>query len=420
MKKILSLFVALLLCSVWVFAGGQKEGAANTPASLSLLFYSPELQEQYNDMAAAYKQATGVTLNIDVHQADFRTILTSRINSGDIPDIFMSSAYADNTTYKDYVYDMTNEPFIKKIQPTALQGVTVNGHVLGYPFLVQSHSFIYNKAVFDKVGLKTLPKTIPELAADAQKIQDAGIQPFATGFKEFWVLPQTAWQVLAPYAKSNYGGFEAFTQKLNDGTLKFSDIPEMKNVFDLLDLIKKYGGPKPNESDFNDQTASIATGKVAMIHQGNWAEDTIRKTNPDVQLGFMPGPVGDSPDGAGIMYDSNQTLRVYKDSKNLKAALAWLDWLTTSDYGKNWIPGKIKQLSPIIGAPAPDSAIAKETVSLIDKGVPAYPWFYQMWPTGTEQTLGAILQGYCAGQTNRAETLKALDSQYAKIANAAK
>jgi len=418
LKKILLSLMILMLTGIGAFAKGQQESAK--PATLSLLFYSPELTDQYNEMAAAYKAATGVTLDITVLQADYRTVLNSRVNSGDVPDIFMSSAYADNSTYKDYVYDLTDQDFIKNISPTALQGVTVNGRITGYPFLVQSHSFIYNKEIFAKLGITTLPRTIPELAAVAAKIQAAGIQPFATGFKEFWVLPQTAWQVLAPVAAKSYGGFQNFATKLNDGSLKFSDIKEMSNVFDLLDLIKKYGGPKPNESDFNDQTSSIATGKVAIIHQGNWAEDTIKKTNPNVQLGYLVGPVGNSPDGAGIMYDSNQTIRVAKDGKNLQAALAWLRWLTTSDYGKSWIPAKIKQLSPIIGAAAPDSQIAQATVSMITAGVPAYPWFYQMWPTGTEQTLGSILQGYCAGQTDRAQTLQALDSQYAKIANAAK
>ena len=417
-KKLLLVFGAVLLTSAFAFAGGQSESGSKAPVTLNLLFYSPELQQQYDDMAAAYQKATGVTLNITVLQTNYRTVLNSRVNSGDIPDVFMSSAYADNKTYKDYVYDLSNEDFIKKIQPSALAGVTVDGKILGYPFLVQSHSFIYNKAVFQKVGITTLPKTIPDLAAVAQKIQAAGIQPFATGFKEFWVLPQTAWQVLAPVAKAY--GYEKFASDLDNGTLKFSQIKEMKYVFDLLDVIKKYGGPKPNESDFNDQTASIATGKVAMIHQGNWAEDTIRKINPNVELGFMPGPVSDSPSGAGIMYDSNQTIRIAKDGKHLQAALDWLRWLTTSDYGKNWIPSKIKQLSPIIGAAAPDSQIAQQTVSLISNGTPAYPWFYQMWPTGTEQTLGAILQGYCAGQTDRAQTLQALDSAYAKIANAQK
>lgn len=420
MRKMTVVALALLVATGSLFAAGQKEAAAaKGPVTLNLLFYSPELADQYNDMVAAYKAETGVTLDITVLQADYRSVLTSRINSGDIPDVFMSSAYADNNTYKDYVYDLTNEDFMKNIQSSALQGVTVDGKILGYPFLVQSHSFIYNKKVFRDLGITTLPKTLDELDAVAQKIQAAGIQPFATGFKEFWVLPQTAWQALAPAVVKNYGGYEAFVKKLNSGDLKFKNIPEMKQVFDLLDLIKKYGGPKPNESDFNDQTSSIATGKVAIIHQGNWAEDTIRKTNPNVELGYLVGPAGSDAKGAGIMFDSNQTIRISKSSKNLKAALDWLRWLTTSEYGKNWIPGKIKQLSPIVGAKAPDSQIAKETVSMLGAGVPGYPWFYQMFPTGTEQQLGAILQGYCAGQTSRAETLDALDATYTKIAKAA-
>ncbi|WP_319562002.1 extracellular solute-binding protein [Marispirochaeta sp.] len=418
MKKVFAVFLMVLVCS-WAFAGGQKDADSGGSKTLDLLFYSPELQEQYKEMAAAYKEATGVTLDITVLQADYRTVLNSRINSGDVPDIFMSSAYADNSTYKDYIYDLTDEDFIQHIEPSALQGVTVNGRILGYPFLVQSHSLIYNKKVFSDLGITKLPGTIRELEETAKRIKDAGIQPFATGFKEFWVLPQTAWHVLAPVAVESYGGYENFVTMLNNGSLTFSDIPEMRNVFDVLDLIRKYGGPKPNESDFNNQTSSLAAGKVAIIHQGNWAEDTIRKTNPGADIGYLVGPVGNDPTRAGIMFDSNQTIRIAKDGKNLQAALDWLRWLTTSEYGKNWIPGKIKQLSPIKGASAPDAQIAEETVRMIAEGIPAYPWFYQMFPTGTEQTLGAILQGYCAGQTDRNETLAALDAQYTKISRAA-
>ena len=418
MKKMLFVVLAVLLAFGPLFAAGQQEQKAG-PVTLNVLFYSPELAEQYNDMVAAYKAETGVTLDITVLQTDYRSVLTSRLNSGDVPDIFMSSAYADNSTYKDYVYDLTNEDFIKKIEPSALQGVTVDGKVLGYPFLVQSHSFIYNKKVFADNGITTLPKTLADFEAVSKKLQANGVQPFATGFKEFWVLPQTAWQAIANVPAENYGGYENFVAKLNAGELKFKDIPQMSQLFDLLDLIKTYGGPKPNESDFNDQTSSLATGKVAMIHQGNWAEDSIRKTNPEVQIGFLVGPTGNTAATAGIMFDSNQTIRIAKDSKNLDAALAWLRWLTTSEYGRNWIPGKVKQLSPIIGAAAPDSQIAKETSALLASGTPGYPWFYQMFPTGTEQQLGAILQGYCAGITNRAQTLDALDSAYAKIAKAA-
>ena len=196
-----------------------------------------------------------------MNQADYVTLLRAKLNSGDIPDVFMSSAYADNTTYKDYVYDLTNADFMKMLEPSALTGVTVNGRITGYPFLVQSHSFIYNKKVFAAAGITALPRTIKEYEAVAQKLQAKGIQPFATGFKEWWVLPQTAWQVLAPIKDSFGGDYANFVDKLNSGALKFKDIKEMSTVFDVLDLIKKYGGPKPMESDFNDQCSLACNGQ---------------------------------------------------------------------------------------------------------------------------------------------------------------
>jgi raffinose/stachyose/melibiose transport system substrate-binding protein len=401
----------VLAAVVFVLVGVAVQAQSKT---LSVLFYSPELQEQYNDMIQQYQKETGVKLDLSVLQADYRSVLTARLNSGDTPDIFMSSAYADNETYKDYVYDLTKEDFIKNLEPTALTGVTLDGKVLGYPFLVQSHSFIYNKKVFKDAGITKLPTTMKELEAVCVKLQAKGIQPFATGFKEFWVLPQTAWQALAPLPAAYNGDYAKFVADLDSGKLRFQDIKEMSTVFDLLDLIKKYGGNKPLESDFNDQCAALANGKVAMIHQGNWAEGTIRKTNPDVQIGYLVGPTADAGK-AGIMFDSNQTIRIAKDRPNTQAAVAWLRWLTTSAYGKAWIPSKIKQISPIRGAAAPDAQLAQETSAMLAKNVPSYSWFYQRFPTGAEKDFGSFFQGYLAGQTTRAQTLAAIDSDYAKL-----
>ncbi len=408
-------------------AGSSQQAAESTkaeekkePVTIKLFFYSPELTDQYNDMAKQYNAETGNTLDITVQQADFVTMLNAKLNSGDIPDVFMSSAYADNVTYKDYSYDLTDEDFIQQMEPSTLNGVTLDGRITGYPFLVQSYSYIYNKKIFADNGITELPRTIAEYEEVSKKLEAKGIQPFATGFKEWWVLPQTAWQVLAPINEAYGGDYQKFVNELNSGNLKFKDIKEMSNVFDVLDLIKKYGGPKPMESDFNDQTSALATGKVAIIHQGNWAEDTIRKTNPDVNIGYLLGPTGNDASKANFSFFSNQTIRIAKDGKNLQAALDWLRWITTSDYGKKWIPEKIKQLSPIKGAVAADAQLAKETIDLLAKNTPNFPLYYQMFPTGSEQGLGTILQGYCAGSKTREQTLDELDAFYTKLVNASK
>lgn len=407
-------------------ASSQQAAASTTPevkaepVTLKLFFFSPELTDQYNDMAKQYNTETGNTLDITVQQADYVTMLNAKLNSGDIPDVFMSSAYADNVTYKDYNYDLTDEDFMQQMEPSTLNGVTLDGRITGYPFLVQSFSYIYNKKIFADNGITDLPKTIAQYEDVSKKLQDKGIQPFATGFKEWWVLPQTAWQTLAPIKDAYNGDYQKFVDALNAGTVKFKDIKEMSNVFDMLDLIKKYGGSKPMESDFNDQCSAFATGKVAMIHQGNWAEDTIKKTNPDIDMGYLLGPVGDDASKANFAFFSNQTIRIAKDGKYLQQSLDWLRWITTSDYGKNWIPAQIKQMSPIKGAAAADAQLAKETQNLLSQNIPNFPLYYQMFPTGAEQGLGTILQGYCAGSKTREQTLDELDAFYTKLVNAAK
>ena len=81
MKKAFLAIGFLLLCATLVVGQTQK------PVTLKMLFYSPELADQYNDMADAYKAQTGNTLDITVLQSDFVTVLRAKLNSGDIPDV---------------------------------------------------------------------------------------------------------------------------------------------------------------------------------------------------------------------------------------------------------------------------------------------------------------------------------------------
>lgn len=404
-----------------IFAGGNAEssGGASGPVTLDLLVYGATTADAFTALANEYKSETGDTLNITLLTNDQQTVLRARLNSGNIPDIFMTSAYADNVAYKDYTYNLTNEPFIKSLQPSTLSGVTVNGEVTGFPFVVQAYSFIYNKKLFADAGITTLPKTLSEYDAVAKQLQAKGIQPFATGFRDWWVLPQTSWGTLAPTIETKYGGYAKFVTDLNSGALSFKTIPEMSTVFDVLDMVKKYGGPRPSESDFNDQVAQMGAGKVAMIHQGDWAVANIQKIDPNIDLGFLSTPVAAGADKAGIMLDSNITLRVSKSSPNLKHSLAFLSWLTTSDFAKNWFPNTAQDMAAMKGFASPDNILDKAAQKLIDANTPTYPWYYQRFPSGLEQGLGVVLQAYTSGQTNRSQTLDALDAAYQKIARAA-
>lgn len=311
-------------------AAKEVSSQNSQPVTLNFMLNSPELTDQYKAMAAEYKkEVPNATINMTIIQNDYQTVLKSKLNSGDIPDLFMSSAYNDNKVYQDYSYDLTNEAFIKEINPSFLKSVTLDGKITGYPFLVQSHSFIYNKQLFQKAGIATVPTTLEDYKNVCSKLQAKGIQPFSSGFAEWWVMPQMTYPSMSDAYNGDYG---KLFDDVKSGKLKFGDLPQVDFALDLIDLVKKNSGSKPMESTADMQVSDFANGKVAMIHQGSWEEDSIRKVNKSIDMGYLNAPRKDGK--SVIAVDSNLTMRVSKDSKNLKDVLAFLNWLTTSEYGK--------------------------------------------------------------------------------------
>ena len=76
-----------------------------------------------------------------------------------------------------------------------------------------------------------------------EKLEAAGITPFALGAKEVWVLSQMASHFIIDKSLDGDGTNEA----LLSGELTFDELPHFQNVFKLLDLAVEYGPDKPLE-----------------------------------------------------------------------------------------------------------------------------------------------------------------------------
>lgn len=404
-------FGLLLILVSFVFCGLIR---AEETITIKILQYAPEMTEAMHDMAKQFhKQYPHMNLEFTILQTDYFPVLKARLNSSDLPDVFMSNAYLHNEVYRDYWYDLTNEPCMKNIEPAALAGVKLGGRITGFPFILQAYSFIYNKKVFAEAGITKLPRTLKDYSEVCERLKSKGITPFSTGYREWWVLEQTMTNLFGQ-VRTDYGKLFA---DLNRGNRKFSQLKEVKSIFDWVDLTLKYGEEKPQETDSNAQCALIATDKVAMIHQGTWAEGTIKSMNPKADLGFLLVSADNNPKQAGLMVDSNITYRICKQSKNIKAALKWLNWFITSDYGKRFVPEKTGQISTIKGAPFPKTQLAQETVKYM-KTAKSYPWIKGYWPEGCEMQLPAILHSYVAGNKTKEQVFNEWDQAWLKCVKA--
>lgn len=430
MKKIIAILLsATLLVSVLAGcgAGTSKDTSESTaekteasvneevakPVTLQCITFSPSYNDALNELSKEYnKVATNVTISFQSYATDYWTVLKSRIASGDIPDMFHTYAYKDNRVYKDYLFDCSNEPWVKSIDEKSFVGSTLDGKILGYPLVLQGYGIIYNKKIFEDAGITTLPKTRAELEEVCKQLQAKGITPFGNGYKEPWVLHQ----LFNNFISKEGGDLQKLYDEFSSGTKTFKDLKYINQAFEFIDLTLKYGNTKPLETDFNGQMSLIGSGKVAMIHQGTWAESGIIKANSDVQLGFLGEPTGEEP--AKLMVDGNIVWRISKDSKNLEESRKFMNWLITSDYGKGFASEKLGEISTVNGAPAPSAQLAKETVKFMETG-DVLPWTNAAWPDGFEQELGKILQSYVAKDKTKDQCIDDMTKAWAKLAKAA-
>lgn len=321
----------------------ETESAADSSESeeeveIYMFISSPEYADAINTLIAEYKNVKpNVTINYETTQNDYPTMLKAKLNAGECPDIFASTAGKEIETYKEYSYDLTGQPVQEAMLP-AIQASMVDASGNGcyaFHFVGDQYGIIYNQDCLDAAGVTSLPKTLDELEECCEKLQAAGIQPFSCGWAEWWVFKQS----LIPFLTESVDNYAAFVSDMESGVDSINNHEMMsENMFRFVDIVKANCESKPLESDLASMEAALATGKAAMgLGMGPWAESSLLAINPDMNISYGGYPVSDDPAQCQIAAGASQALRVNKDSEHLQEALDFINWWFTSDYGREWM-----------------------------------------------------------------------------------
>jgi len=427
MKKIgrlALLFSSMLLCgsSFSVFANGTKDasaGGSSSPAKaknvqINMFIASPEYADAIGKLIAEYKTVKpNVTINYETTQNDYPTLLKAKLNSGECPDIFSSTSGKEIAVYLDYSYNLAGQPLVKAMSDPVKAVMMSGNEVHGLSIKGNFFGIVYNKEIFDKVGIKSFPQTFDELEADCKKIQAAGYKPFTSGFAEWWVFKHVFQHFMyAAQPKDVKGLVDAFVS----GKAHMKDYPALYNdFFRFIDLVVKYGDDKPLESDLSKEIAAFGTGKAAMVvGQGAWIEGDVLKINPSIKIGFDGYPVNNDPSVCRVIAGSDQAIRIYKNSPVLQDVLDFVNWWYTSDYGKSWFADVAGVIPPIKDAVTPDFAIIKQGNALVAKeGAGTLGICYST--DSFHQAFGETMQSYVAGVLNKDAACKEIETKWVEL-----
>lgn len=264
-----------------------------------------------------------------VSSDNLRTKVQTLAASNDLPDIF---AYDAGTPLVDLIdaglvlditqalEDMDVYDTLDNGATTYLAALTGTDHIYDLPLGLNIEGFWYNKELFAQAGIEKAPETWDEMLEDADKLLEAGIQPFATGAADMW--PTT--RLIHAYAIREMGA--DCMNKAADGELAYNSEGFIKAAQMIQDMnLAGYFGEGATTVDQNTAADMLLSGQTAMIYNGSWYTSSLNAdTNPAGQdgIGFFSVPTVEGGEGILTEYPMNCGTILCLNSKTYDETMA--------------------------------------------------------------------------------------------------
>lgn len=386
MKRNFALFMVALFFAGVLWA----EGATR---NLDLFYYKQENQEGWQKIVGAFQIShPDIRVRLLITPNDEDASMQMKARNGKLPALIQMPTYARITEYakKGYLKALDDTVALQRVIESSLPSVAYNGHSYGLPMDYSAIGLLYNRKIFQKLGLEA-PKTFTDLKNACDTLKLNSITPFAALLKENWsaghfismVHTMLLAQKCAPQdQKGEDAAFKSFLSDMNAGNIRYSTRIDKDKLFEVLDFYRDNIDAKAYNMDGPAQVLAFARGEAAMMVQGLWSYTDAKKANPSLDVGFVPFPIFDEVEKNKPYADVDSAFVVSSQAslQQQKDATEFLDWLS-SDAGRAlWVDfyrlthsfkgGNFKSL----GLP-----YSQMMAVVAERG--SYPWLFARYPT---------------------------------------
>lgn len=327
-------------------ATGSDSGSGDK-VSIDIFQFKVEFRDQFEELVGKY-QEENPDVNIDVQTVgggnDYAASLKAQMSSGNEPTIFNVGGPTEVEEYREYLADLSDTEAASLALDGTLEGVIEGEEILGLPYSQEGYGLIYNKEVFENAGINaeelTTFEALEEAVAtlDSQK-EELGLEAvFALPAKELWVMGN---HLANTYIAPEFDNDVTATYEADTVELVYND--QMKR---MLDLQADYSIQPVLSLDYSQQVEqSFSLGTVAMIQQGNWIYPTVEQMDPDFAengIGMIPMPFDGMDDHLPVGVPQYWVVNKNSSDEEVQAAKDFLDWMYTSEEGKDMVLNDFK------------------------------------------------------------------------------
>ncbi|MCL2741330.1 MAG: extracellular solute-binding protein, partial [Oscillospiraceae bacterium] len=388
--KALSLITAAAVC---MSMGPALAGCGGDPGKVRLSFMGYN-SESSRATYLRYLEAQLPDLEIEfefVPVDEYTKVLTERLKDGRGPDIMELGGETRELANAGYLYDLTDQPFVKRYAQSGIAAYVSGGKVYATPLQSWYEGIFYNKAIFAENGVK-VPRNLSDFIAAHKDLAGRGVKPQAMGAASWEPMMKQSIGLVNNefYSRPENRGFDA---DFNDGKASLADA--------WLDAVTAWASvieegcltPDMLEVGYDQALAEFASGKAAMWESGPWAVNDILRLNPDMEGSLGMFPIPGLKDGPGwLVGGPGSALAVNAKSRHLERALQVLD-VTATPEAQHALIADIEGSSFLIGVSADLGPIYDDCKEALQAGNLYAPWV-SAWEYGNAVVLayGKALQ----------------------------
>ena len=217
--------------------------------------------------------------------------------------------------YKQYGWE-------SRFSTAAMDGVTQYGGYHGVPWTLQGQALFYNKKLFAKAGITTMPTDYASLVAANDKLVAAGITPIQFGGTVNWHVMRLLDNLIETKCGADTRD-KLFAKEAN-----WSQTACVNDSFtELKTWADKYLNKGFISMSNDDSSQLFYQGKAAMALEGSWFDANIKEN------GLDPNDVGilQFPTGTSRLYSFGESFYINAKSANSAAAAKFLDFITNKE-----------------------------------------------------------------------------------------
>ena len=409
-------------------AASSASGSGDASGKVYMLNFKPEIDQQWQDLAAAYTQETGVPVTVvTAASGTYDTTLTSEMAKSEMPTVYNIGNTAAAQQWDDYALDLKDTELYSHV-PEGFKNLAVeyNGKVSAIANCYECYGLIYNKTILegycgldgavvssvDEINsLDVLEQVADDINSRIDEINEALGTELTEAFASAGLDDGSSWRFSGHLANMPlyYEFADAGADLLaGQATVEGKYLDNFKRVWDMY-VRDSAADPKTLDNGTYNAEQEFGMGEAVFFQNGDWefaglTDEANGYTVTADDLAMMPIYFGvdDANEGLCVGTENHWAVNAKAPQEDIDATLAFLNWVITSDAGRDAMANQMGLVVPFdtfTGDYEGSNVLAACASQYVADGRTSISWSFNATPNVDTWRKGVVtaLTAYTAG-----------------------